>query len=134
MGGRRITTTEAVIKTASVEVRTLTLSGKQMTLAVFRQLLPEPLIDLETSELRGVPWGRVNYCPSKCYQSSHLHVVWQKGSELRQSTIPGPNRPYHLSHDQKRSGMPDDEVEAIDKRWARHYAELAALDQLFIAV
>jgi hypothetical protein len=32
--GRRITTHEAIVKTAAIEIKTLTLSGKQMTLVV----------------------------------------------------------------------------------------------------
>jgi hypothetical protein len=52
---------EAVVKTAVVEVKSLLISGKQVTLSVFRQLIKEPLVDPETAELHGVPWGRVNY-------------------------------------------------------------------------
>ena len=52
---------DAVLKTLKVEVKSLTISGKQMTLAVFRQLIEEPLINVETGELKGVPWGTVNY-------------------------------------------------------------------------
>jgi hypothetical protein len=53
--GRRITTREATVKTATVEVKTLTISGRQVMLAVFRQLLEEPLIGYRTAELRGLP-------------------------------------------------------------------------------
>ena len=38
-----LTTHNAEIKTATVEIRSLTVSGKQVTLAVFRQLREESL-------------------------------------------------------------------------------------------
>jgi hypothetical protein len=85
--GRRITTKEATIKTAAVEVKTLTISGKQVTLAVFRQLQREDLIDPVEVQLRGVPWGLVNYFWGGCREYSHLHVVWQDGDELRRDCI-----------------------------------------------
>lgn len=86
----------AEIKTASVEIRTLTISGKQVTLAVFRQLHEEqPPNDKAIAEA----WGTVNYCPtSACKRSAratelygpwpeHRHLVWQKGTELRRTTV-----------------------------------------------
>jgi hypothetical protein len=79
---KRLTTQNATITTAAVEMKTLTISGKQVTLAVFRQLREEPLI-AEDGTLNGVPWGIVNYCPNKCADDvEHWHVVWQRGSEL----------------------------------------------------
>jgi hypothetical protein len=59
--GRRITTYEATVKTAAVEVKSLTISGKQVTLAVFRQLQKEDLINERSDDLLGIPWGTVNY-------------------------------------------------------------------------
>jgi hypothetical protein len=82
----KITSREAVVKTASVEVHALTLSDKQITLAVFRQLQAEPLINLATAELNGVVWGRVNYFWGGC-SPDHLHAVWQKGVELRRACV-----------------------------------------------
>src|SRR5262245_30123732 len=81
---RTITTAEATISTATIEVKTITLNNKQMTLSVFRQLQDEDLIDPETTLLRGVPWGKVRYFGNGC-ESDHLHVVWQKGRELRRA-------------------------------------------------
>lgn len=86
-----LTTHNAQITTAAVEVKTLTISGKQVTLSVFRQLLPEDLISTEGT-FRGIPWGRVNYHPWKCENSKeHLHIVWQKGDELRRDAIDVPD-------------------------------------------
>jgi hypothetical protein len=81
-GTRRITTHEAQLKSAAAEVKALTISGKQVTLSVFRQLQEEELLDRESAQLRGVPWGHVNYYWGEC-KADHLHVVWQKGEELR---------------------------------------------------
>jgi len=129
--GRRITTHEATVKTAAVEIKVLSLSGKQMTLAVFRQLKRERLLEWVSVELRGVPWGLVNYhadCVDRTYHEDfdlrpyeHLHVVWQSGDELRQDVI---------------SGMPlgGRDGSAFMNRWSQRYEELSQLDQLFIAV
>lgn len=83
---KRLTTQNATITTAAVEVKTLTISGKQVTLAVFRQLREEPLI-AEDGTLNGVPWGYVNYHPDKCGDGAHWHIVWQRGSELLRSRV-----------------------------------------------
>lgn len=85
----------AEIRTASVEIRALTISGKQVTLAVFRQLREEPLI-AEDATLNGVPWGTVNYHPDKCGDDpEHLHVVWQRGNELLRARVNPPFRAWH---------------------------------------
>jgi hypothetical protein len=95
---RPLTVRHAEIKTAAVEIKSLTITGKQVTLAVFRQLLEEQLIDEDTGNLFGVPWGTVNYCPNKdCGNKSHWHTVWQKGTELRRST--NYKVPKHGPHD-----------------------------------
>lgn len=96
---KQLTAQTATITTATVEVKTLTISGKQVTLAVFRQLIEEPLIG-EDGTLKGTPWGVINHCPEKKYWDTdayklqdcatgptHLHVVWQKGDELRRSRV-----------------------------------------------
>ncbi|WP_326826444.1 hypothetical protein [Streptosporangium sp. NBC_01756] len=93
-----LTTQNAQITTAIVAVETLTISGKQVTQSVFRQLLEERLIS-SSGELRGTPWGIVNYCPDPSCKTSpreaaiygpnpaHIHVVWQKDNELRRTTV-----------------------------------------------
>lgn len=91
MEGRAIRVRDAHIKTAAVEIKSLTVSGKQVTMGVFRQLKTEPVIDPESAELLGVPWGTVNYFPKPC-ESDHLHVVWQKGDELRRACVYEPPR------------------------------------------
>ena len=83
---KKINVVEAKITTATVEIQTLTINGKQMTLAVFRQLQQEDIFDEEKGRLKGVPWGIVNYFWGDC-QPNHLHVVWQKGNELRRACV-----------------------------------------------
>lgn len=84
---RQLTVRTAEISTAAVEIKTLTIQGKQVTLAVFRQLRERELV-AEDGTLNGVPWGAVNYHPDKCGDApEHVHIVWQDGSELYRSTI-----------------------------------------------
>lgn len=80
-----LTVEEATIKTATVEIKTLTISGKQMTLAVFRQLQEESISEREMQFPSDMNvWGRVNYHPDKCADySEHIHIIWQKKEELR---------------------------------------------------
>lgn len=92
VAGRRITTREATLHTATISVKTLTLDKRQVTLSVFRQLQEEPLLLIEgdSVSLAGVPWGRVNYCPGEknCRGvTAHMHVVWQSGDELRRAAV-----------------------------------------------
>lgn len=84
---RVINVHDASIKTATVEIKSLTVSGRQVTMGVFRQLLNEDVIDPATATLRGIPWGTVNYFPKPCQDADHLHVVWQKGDELRRACV-----------------------------------------------
>lgn len=86
-----LTTRNAEITTVAVEVKALTISGKQVTLAVFRQIQEKQIIAWRDYTLNGVPWGWVNYHPDKCAdQGEHRHVVWQNGSELFRATVYAP--------------------------------------------
>jgi hypothetical protein len=67
----------ALISTAKVEIKTLTLNGKQMTLAVFRQL---PHYTLMTyGRAHADLWGWVNHHPSSaCGKGDfrdHRHII-----------------------------------------------------------
>jgi hypothetical protein len=82
-----LTVHNAEITTARVEIKTLTVSGKQVTLAVFRQLRNVPILGYD-GMLAGEPWGTVNYHPDKCGdQDEHWHVVWQRGNELLRGAV-----------------------------------------------
>ncbi|MBB2744659.1 UNVERIFIED_ORG: hypothetical protein FHR35_004508 [Microbispora rosea subsp. rosea] len=76
-----------------MEIKAMTVNGKQVTLAVFRQLYDEPLYDFYTWQAVGTPWCRVNYHPDRCDRDSivHEHVVWQKGDELRRARVDRPS-------------------------------------------
>lgn len=83
----RFLSKEAQIKTASVEIKIVTISGKQVTLSVFRQIEEDDLW-YKDGILIGEPWGIINYCPGekncKGYsEGKHDHILWQKGEELR---------------------------------------------------
>lgn len=105
---KQLTTQNASITTVAVEVKALTISGKQVTLSVFRQLQEEPVISSDGT-LNGVPWGYVNYHPDKCADDyPHLHVVWQQGEDLRRSRVslkpdfdPGTTRRSPLAFESK---------------------------------
>jgi hypothetical protein len=90
-----IKTSQATIKTCSVEIKALTVDKRQVTMGLIRQLHQEKVVDLETMEFRGLPWGRVNYfwkgctpCYDPDWSGSIIHVVWQKDSELRRDVVP----------------------------------------------
>jgi hypothetical protein len=80
----------------AIDIKSMTINDRQVTLAVFRQLYEENLI-ADDGRLNGLPWGIINHCPSKdcspqgdCNnrdESGHHHVVWQKGDELRRATV-----------------------------------------------
>ncbi len=78
----------AEIKTATVEVRQITIDARKMTLSVFRQI-PEENIFLDTVGgliLAGLPWGRIAYYWGD-QNTNHLHILWQKDTELRRALI-----------------------------------------------
>lgn len=80
---------EATVATAQITIETLKIGRKQVTLAVFRQLRSESVVDPLTTELLGPVWGRITYHPDKCADDGeHIHLVWQKGDQLRRATMP----------------------------------------------
>jgi hypothetical protein len=97
---------DAKVKTMSVGIKAMTINDRQVTLAVFRQLMNIDLIS-DDGTLNGIPWGIINYHPDKCAEGSppHFHVVWQEGEELRRATVGDPPR-----FDYYRSAAADDYV------------------------
>ncbi|MGW8746514.1 hypothetical protein [Streptomyces sp. NPDC055794] len=82
------------METATVQIRTLNVGAKSMTLSIFRQLIPEKVIST-AGRVHGTPWGIVNYHPDRCDDAKeHLHVVWQKSDELRRAYVPAPEYAY----------------------------------------
>jgi hypothetical protein len=84
----QLTVQNAQVSTATVEIKTLTVSGKQVTLALFRQFIEAPLI-AKDGKLAGIAWGTVNYHPDNTCRDDppHWHVVWQLDDELRRSRV-----------------------------------------------
>ncbi len=92
--GRTVNVEQASLKTATITIQAMTVDKRQVTQSVFRQLLEEPVVDA-AGIFKGVPWGTVNYCPRKpCVIGKHLHVVWQKGSELRRASARPPEAKF----------------------------------------
>jgi hypothetical protein len=118
----QLTVHNAEIATAAVEIRTLTISGKQVTLAVFRQIPEKALYGVVED---GQIWGFVNYCPGKTCSTwvdgwgdrrdrgPHRHVIWQDGQELCRATV------YEYD---------------LDGKPTRGWPRVHDLPQLFIAV
>lgn len=91
VNGAVLTAHEATIQTAQVEIRVMKVGKKQVTMGMFRQLPHDTLLDPETLQLRGVPWGHVNYWwdgDGKGYiEGPRLHVVWQLGEVLKRAYV-----------------------------------------------
>jgi hypothetical protein len=82
------------IETATVQIRTLNVSARQMTLSIFRQLIEAPAINT-VGRVQGKPWGVVNYHPDRCDDAKeHLHVVWQLDDQLRRGFVLAPEHAY----------------------------------------
>lgn len=64
-----LTGQNAIVRTATVEIKTMHIGNKQVTLAVFRQLKDEDIIDVQTGQLKGVPWSTVNYYWGTCTEN-----------------------------------------------------------------
>jgi len=99
---------EAIVHTASIEVRVLTINGKQLTLSVFRQIPYGVLVNRLTGKFNGTAWGWVNYFWTGAEEYDdigvlHLHVVWQKGNTLYRDLVPGSYPFRHIPSDVKRS-------------------------------
>jgi hypothetical protein len=133
----------ATVRTATVQIRALTIDGKQMTMAVFRQLQwADPM---EWSELRprGPLWGRVEYFWKPDHNECATHIVWQLGDELRMwcfgHRIPDPAvQAWHLPElppvgatEKVRAWR--SAWDAAHEKWSKIRSQLLALEQLFIA-
>lgn len=95
-----LTVLNAEIKTANVEIKAIMVNHKQVTLSVFRQVQRESLIDEDCNTFNGIPWGTVNYFwPGNEKFSDgelYLHVLWQKGNELRRDLVRRHKQDYML--------------------------------------
>jgi hypothetical protein len=93
LNGKTLTTHEATIQTAQVEIQVLKVGKKQVTMGLFRQLPVAPLVDVDSLALRGDPWGQVNYWWDGDGRDSYFgrgecrHIVWQDGPVLHRSLV-----------------------------------------------
>lgn len=70
---------------------TLMVDGKRLSPSIFKQIVPEPLIDEETGQGRGEPIGWINIHQRDCPEYQHWHVVWmQDGHILRVAIVTEP--------------------------------------------
>lgn len=139
----KLTAENAIIRTATVEVKTLTISGRQVTLAVFRQLPEASIIEWQDGypvALKGIPWGRINYHPDKCEDSSsHFHIVWQYDQTLYRCRVEtfyftAWDEECRIEWDHKFGRSARLDSQRCDRDYKILLRELQSLDQLFIAV
>lgn len=123
----QLTTQNATITTATIQVQALTIGRKQVTQSVFRQLREEPLLADDCS-LNGAPWGVVNYHPDKCGDhAEHLHIVWQRGEQLLRTTLYTPGHSRHFTA--TAGALVEASIVAGLRRWSVYQG---AVDELFI--
>lgn len=83
-----LTIENAQLKTVSVEIKALTVSGRQVTQSVFKQMVCAPLIN-DAGNMNGTPWGWVNY-GLEGRPAHSRNVVWVEGRELRRCVVSPP--------------------------------------------
>lgn len=83
---RAITALNSAISTVSVSVNVLMIERKQVTLAVFRQIIEEEIFDWSAMALRGVAWGYVRYLIDVGHEEA-INLVWQRRNELRRCIV-----------------------------------------------
>lgn len=110
----------AQVKTASVEIKALTVSGKQITLSVFRQIEEENLLDKEDATINGLPWGKINYFWGKDKETVGLHILWQRDKQLKRFIMPdnGEKFIYHplFEHDKSLRNEKESELSILKYR------------------
>ena len=97
-------------------------------MGMFRQLSDDLLLDPETLQLRGVPWGHVNYwwdgdgrdtSAWLMVLSAKLHVVWQLGETLRRGVVYETPNPFVLERFESREHRRIDDVRCSASRTPR---------------
>jgi len=136
---RIITTHEATIQTVQVEIKALKIGKKQVTMGLFRQLPYAELLDPETVQLRGVPWGWVQYWwdgdgREHLNAGTRLHVVWQAGDVLRRAIVsdtphPGRMGRYYNEHQEAitnwfLTSLPSAQTYTSTEQWNGQYTNI----------
>lgn len=78
---------EASIQERQVTIKVLTLGTKQVTQALYRQMVEDELIDESTGVLNGTVWGWVNLHIDCHEERPHQHVIWEEEGQLKRSTV-----------------------------------------------
>jgi hypothetical protein len=99
---------EASINTVSVQVKTVVIGNKQLTLSAFKQIHLEELFNKD-GILNGKVWGHVNYL---C-ESYEWHILWQKENMLRRSLVSNKEKDYEA--EDKRMRLEDSWYEKTEK-------------------
>lgn len=130
-----ISTKQAVIKTAAIEIKSLQINAKQVTLAVFRQMDIKRILDYENLKINGFVWGRVNYCAEKHINNHfapqdniHIHIIWElEGKLFRDTIFKEAARNIHLP-------LRREEYKEAERFHNLQYDLFETFDLLFIAV
>lgn len=77
--------TEASVQERQVTVQVLTVGTKQVTQALYRQLVEQDIMNSHTGLLKGIPWGWVNLHSDCDEKKEHLHVVWEDKGQLKRA-------------------------------------------------
>jgi hypothetical protein len=97
------------------EIRVMKVGKKQVTMGLFRQLPRDILLDPATLQLRGVPWGHVNYWwdgdGAYAGHGTQLHVVWQLGDVLKRAIV------YETPHGAALAAL-DHQYQGLVEDWA----------------
>lgn len=154
---------EATVQERQVTVQVLTIGTKQITQALYKQLIEvnirdeDSLINPYTGKLQGSVWGWVNLHDNCMFdRRDHLHVVWESNGELKKScvylpwaktNIPGVSIPLTSQHTKLAdkcntyypSGEPfykgdTDALNQLKANWLISWEACKKAGQLFIAV
>ena len=86
----------ATVHTTTVEIKTLQIGNKMVTLTLFRQI-PEaciicPVGDGKTPKfgLIGEVWGVINYVWKGCEEWARCHLLWQYEGKLYRTQLANP--------------------------------------------
>ncbi len=74
---------EATVQERQITARVLTIGTKQVTQALYKQLVEKDIIDNETGKLKGPVWGWVNLHDGCKEGRTHLHAIWEDNGQLK---------------------------------------------------
>jgi hypothetical protein len=78
---------EATVQERQVTVKVLTIGTKQVTQALYKQMVEENVMEDKTSNLRGPVWGWVNIHADCEPREKHLHAIWEDNGQLKKTCV-----------------------------------------------